>query len=65
VKTLEHPPHSTDLAASDFYLLSQVKSVLLGRYFCNTTDIIKNAPDELKRISQNDKYEYLQNLESR
>jgi hypothetical protein len=32
---------------------------------CDTNDIIKNSPDELKRISQNGLHEYFQNLESR
>jgi hypothetical protein len=64
VTTLENPPHSTDLAAADFYLLPQLKLVLMGWCFCDTTDIIKNAPDELKRISQNGLYEYFQNLDS-
>ena len=26
----EHPPHSTDLAAADLYLLPQLKLVLMG-----------------------------------
>jgi len=31
-----------------------MKSALKGRRFCDATDIIKNATDELKRLSQND-----------
>jgi len=46
MRALEHPPYSPDLAAADFYLLK-------GRRFCNATDIIKNATEELKRLSQN------------
>jgi hypothetical protein len=37
----------------------------MGWCFCDTTDIIKNALDELKRISQNGLHEYFQNPDSR
>ena len=53
VTTLEHPPYFPDLAAADFYLFPRLKSALKGRRFCDATDIIKNATDELKRLSQN------------
>jgi hypothetical protein len=65
VTTLEHPPHSPNLAEADFYLLPQLKLVLMGWCFYDTTDIVKNAPDELKKISQNGLNEYFQNLDSR
>jgi transposase len=52
VTTLEHPPHSLDLAAADFYLVPREKSALKGRRICDVTDI-KNATEELKRFSQN------------
>jgi len=41
------------LAPADFYLLPRLKSALKGRRFCDATDIIKNATEELKRLSQN------------
>ena len=46
------PLHSPDLATAEFYLFSRHKSALKGRRFCDATDIIKNAKDELKRLSQ-------------
>jgi len=64
VTTLDHPLHYTNLAAADLYLLPQLKLILMGWCFCDTTDIIKNATDELKRISQNGLHAYFQNLDS-
>jgi hypothetical protein len=51
--TLEHTQHSPDLVPADFYLFPRLKSALNGRRFCDVTDIIKNAAEELKRLSQN------------
>ena len=62
VTTLEHPPYPSDLAPADFYLLSRSKSALKGRRFCDVTDIIKNATEELKRLSQNGFQECFQHL---
>ena len=53
VTTLQHPPYSPDLAPADFYLFPGLKSALMGRRFCDATDIIKNQTEELKRLSQN------------
>jgi histone-lysine N-methyltransferase SETMAR len=53
VTTLEHPPHSAGLAVADFHLFPQLKSEMKGRRSCDTADIIKNAMEELKRLSQN------------
>ena len=64
VTTLEHPPYSPDLDPADFYLFPRLKSALKGRRFCDATDIIKNATEELKRLSQNDFQEYFQHLYS-
>jgi len=52
VTTLAYTPHSPDLVQADFYLFSQLKSTLNGRYFCDPSDIIKNATEELKRPSK-------------
>ena len=38
---------------SCFFLFPRLKSALKGRRFCDVTDIITNATEELKRISQN------------
>jgi transposase len=65
VKTLERPPYSPDLVPPDFFLLTQIKSTLKEQRFCVVTDIIKNATEELKRLSQNGFQEFLQHLYSR
>jgi hypothetical protein len=54
VATVEHPPNSPGLVQTDFELLSRLKSALKRRNFCDGADIIKNAMEELKRLSQND-----------
>jgi hypothetical protein len=48
----EHSPYSSEIAPADFHLFIRLKSALKGRRFCGTTDIIKNAPKELKRLSK-------------
>jgi hypothetical protein len=54
VTKLQHPSCSRDLSASDYYPISPLKSATKGRHFCDATDIIKNAAEELKRLLQND-----------
>jgi hypothetical protein len=54
VTTLERPSHPPDLAPAGLYLFPWLKSELQGRRFCDATDTIKNATEELKRLSQND-----------
>jgi len=44
---------SPDLAAADFYLFRPLKSALKERRFCDASDIIQNATQELQRLSQN------------
>jgi hypothetical protein len=53
VTTMGHPPHPLDLATADFYTFTQLKPALKSRGFCDAIDIIKNATEELKRLSQN------------
>jgi len=48
---LEHPQYFPIIAPNDSYLFSQLKSALKGRRFCGASDIIKNATEELKRLS--------------
>jgi transposase len=64
VTTLEHPPSCPELAAADFYLFPQLKSALKGQHYRDATDI-KNAPEELKRLSQNSFQECFQHIYSR
>ena len=52
VTTLESPPYSPHLLPADFYFFPQLKSALKGRSFCDATDIIKNATEELKMLSK-------------
>jgi hypothetical protein len=63
--TLEHPPYSSDLAAADLYLFHRLRSASKGQRFCDATDIIKNATEELKRLSQNGFQECYQPLYGR
>ena len=53
VTTLEHSRNSPDLVPSDFYLFPTMKSAFKGWSFYDATDIITNAMEELKRLSQN------------
>jgi hypothetical protein len=57
-------PHSPDLAKADIYLLPRLKSALKGRCFCDSNDIIRNATEELKRLSQTGFQECFQHLYS-
>jgi hypothetical protein len=49
--TLKYPPQSPNLAPNNFYLFRRLK-VALGRRFCNAANIVKNATEELKSLSQ-------------
>jgi hypothetical protein len=67
VTTQERPSSSPDLTAADVYLFSRLKSALKGwRWrFCDVTGMIKNAIEELERISQYSFQECFQQLYSR
>jgi hypothetical protein len=52
VTTLQHPPYSSEQDAADFNLFQRLKSKLNGRRFCDAADIIKNATEDLKRLSK-------------
>ena len=64
VTTLENPPYYPDLDPADFYLFPRLKSALKGRRCCDATDIIKNATEELKMLSQNGFQECFKHLYS-
>jgi hypothetical protein len=51
VTTLEHPLYY--LAPTDFKLFPRLMSAMKGRRICDATEIMKNATDEQKRLSQN------------
>jgi hypothetical protein len=61
--TLEHNPHSPDLAAADFYLFPRLKSAMKGQRFCDA-DIIKNATEKQERLLQNGFQECFRHLYS-
>jgi hypothetical protein len=50
---MEHPQYSRGLASADFYLFSRLKSTVKGQRYCDITDVIKNAVEELKRAFTN------------
>jgi len=58
-------PYSPDLAPANLNLFPGLKSALKGQRLCDTTDIIKNATEELKKLSQNGFQEYSQHFYSR
>ena len=59
VTTMEHPLTWLQLI---FTCFPRLKSALKGRHFCDTTDIIKNATEELKSFSRNGFQECFQRL---
>jgi len=65
VTTLELPPHSPDLVTAHFYLSHRLKSALKGRSFCESTDFINNAREDLKRVSHNGFQESFQHFYGR
>jgi len=58
-------PYFPHLVPADFYLFPRLKSAMKERGFCDATDIIKNATEELKMLSQNGFQESFQRLHSR
>jgi hypothetical protein len=65
VTTMQHPQQYPGLVLADLNLFSRLKSALTGRGFCDATDFIKNATEELKRLSYNCLQELFQRLYSR
>jgi len=59
--TLENHPYSLDLTAAKFDPFPPLKSELKIQLFCDGTDI-KNAREELKRLSQNGFQECFQHI---
>ena len=47
-----HPPHSPDLAPTDFFLSSKLKTTLKGRRFQTTEEIQENAIREPRAITE-------------
>jgi transposase len=62
VTTLEHPPNSPDQAPADFYPFPRLKLAMKGRRICDATEIIKNAMEQPKTLSQHSFQECFQHL---
>ena len=62
VTTLELPPYSPDMASANLYLFPRLITDLKERCFCDSTNIIKNATEELKRPPQNGFQECFRNF---
>jgi hypothetical protein len=65
--TLEHPPpsFSPDPDPAGIHPFLRLKYALKGRRFCDGSDIINNAAEELKRFPQNGFQEYFLRVYSR
>ena len=62
VTTLEYLQY---MVPADFYLFPRLKAALKGRRLCDSSDIITNATEELKKLSQNGFQECFQHVYSR
>ena len=62
VTILEHP--HTVLTPAGYYLFPQLKSALKGQCFCDATDIIEKAQEDVTRPSQNGFQDCFQHLNS-
>jgi hypothetical protein len=51
---VEPPPHSLDLALSNFFLFSRIKNMLKGEHFEDADEIKSNMAFALNGISEND-----------
>ena len=62
---MQHPLYSPNLAPADFLPLPSTEISTDGTVLCDATDIIKNATEELKMLSQIGFQECFQHLYSR
>jgi hypothetical protein len=49
-EVLKHPPHSPDLAPSDFHLFERMKEHLRGQKFVNDNDVMEGVQSWLKAM---------------
>jgi len=54
ITVLEHPPHSPDLAACDFYLFPKIKSVLKGTQFVSVEHVKAKTTEILNSLTEHD-----------
>ena len=52
VKTLYHPPCSTDLSPPNYFLFPKLKMKLKGLHFANVAEIQEAENDELQRVQK-------------
>ncbi|KAJ4443454.1 hypothetical protein ANN_05123 [Periplaneta americana] len=60
IPVLPQPPYSPDLAASDFYLFSKVKSLLKGRRFASAEEMKIHATSALREVTKDGLQECLE-----
>ena len=65
VTVLDHPPYSSDLTPTDYFLFPKVKSHLKGRLFDSFSDIQKAVTSTLNAIAKDDFYKGIQELYDR
>jgi len=64
-KLLRHPPYSPDLAPSDYFLFSNLKSKLQGRQFLHNLEVITAVETYFKDKSLEFFFRGLEKLEDR
>ena len=64
-KVLHHPPYSTDLAPSDFYLFPKLKEFMKGRKLIDDEDVIHTASGWLEDQDQEFFYSGIRALKKR
>jgi len=65
VTVLNHPPYSSDLTPTDYFLFPKVKSHLKGRLFDSILDIQRAVTSDLNAIAKDDFYKGTQKLYDR
>jgi len=65
VTVLDHPPYSSDLAPTDYFLFPKVKSHLKGRLLDSISDIQTALTSSLNTIANGDFYKGIQKLYDR
>jgi len=51
---LEHPPYSSDLDPSDFYIFPKIKSVLKGTHFVSVEHVKAKTAENLNSLTEHD-----------
>lgn len=64
-KILSHPLYSPDLAPSDYYLFSKLKTFLAGQKFWSNEEVIQNVNEYFEDLEKTHFREGIMNLEKR